>query len=96
MKGFNFASLFSQSSPWTCRGCTRLSQWQTRFPQKPLRYSIKARKPPRPRRRRNAVLVASGAAGVGALAFTDDVKHAYKAFERTGRVMGTLAVCINE
>jgi aarF domain-containing kinase len=39
---------------------------------------------------------AGGAAGVGALAFTDDVKHAYKAIERTGRVAGTLAVCINE
>jgi len=96
MKGFNFASLLSQSSPWTCRSCTRLSQWQTRFPQKPLRYSTKSGKPPRPRRRRNLVLAASGAVGVVALTLTDDVKHAYKAFERTGRVMGTLAVCINE
>lgn len=96
MKGFNFASLFSQRSPWTCRACTRLSQLQTRCPQKPPWYSTKARKPPRPRRGRNIVLAASGAAGVGALAFTDDVKHAYNAFERTGRVMGALAVCINE
>jgi aarF domain-containing kinase len=100
MKGFNFVSLFSQTSPWTCRGCTRLSQLQTRCPHDPLRYSLrysaKARKPPRSRRRRNIVLAASGAVGVSALAFADDAKHAYKVFERTGRVMGTLAVCIDE
>jgi aarF domain-containing kinase len=95
MKGFNFASL-SQSSPWTCRACTRLSQLQTRCSEKPPQYSTKARKYPRPRRSRHIVLAASGVAGVGALAFTDDVKHAYEAFERTGRVMGTLALCINE
>ena len=40
--------------------------------------------------------MAGGAAGVGALTLTDDVKHTYKAIERTGRVVGTLAVCINE
>jgi len=30
------------------------------------------------------------------VAFTDDVKHAYGAIERSGRVASTLAVCINE
>ena len=39
---------------------------------------------------------AAGSTGLGALAFTDEFKHGYKALERTGRVMGTLAVCINE
>ncbi len=67
-----------------------------RLTPKQLRYSTKAKKLPRSRRRRNVILAASGAAGVGVLAFTDDVKHAYLAFERTGRVMGTLAVCMNE
>lgn len=33
---------------------------------------------------------------MGAIAFTDDIKHGYKAVERAGRVLGTLAVCINE
>jgi aarF domain-containing kinase len=42
------------------------------------------------------IAAAAGSAGLGALAFTDDLKHGYKAMERTGRVMGTLAVCINE
>jgi len=39
---------------------------------------------------------ATGGIGATALAFGDDVKHAYEAMERTGRVISTLAVCINE
>lgn len=39
---------------------------------------------------------AGGALGVTAVALTDDVRHAYGAAERTGRVVSTLAVCINE
>lgn len=39
---------------------------------------------------------ATGTAGVGALAFTDDIKHGYEATERAGRVASTLAICINE
>jgi aarF domain-containing kinase len=39
---------------------------------------------------------AGGTLGVTALAFSDDIKHGYAAAERTGRVMTTLAVCINE
>ena len=42
------------------------------------------------------VAAAGGALGVTAVAFTDDVRHAYEAAERTGRVVSTLAVCINE
>ncbi|KAL4878591.1 ABC1 family-domain-containing protein [Aspergillus karnatakaensis] len=40
--------------------------------------------------------VAGGIIVVGAVAFSDDVKHYYRAAERTGRVVGTLAVCIND
>jgi aarF domain-containing kinase len=51
----------------------------------------------RPRRKGRVVLAAAGGAlGVTAVAFTDDVKHAYGAIERSGRVASTLAVCINE
>ena len=39
---------------------------------------------------------AGGTLGVAALAFSDDIKHGYIAAERTGRVMTTFAVCINE
>ena len=49
-------------------------------------------------RRKVRVLAAAALGGVGAstLAFGDDVKHAYGAVERSGRVASTLAVCINE
>ncbi|KAL4873134.1 hypothetical protein BDV12DRAFT_182400 [Aspergillus spectabilis] len=40
--------------------------------------------------------VIGGTIVVGALAFSDDVRHLYRAAERTGRVVGTLAVCIND
>lgn len=41
-------------------------------------------------------LVVLGLLGVGAFAFSDNVKHIYGAARRSGRVVGTLAVCINE
>lgn len=34
--------------------------------------------------------------GAGAFAFSDNVQHIYGAARRSGRVVGTLAVCINE
>jgi aarF domain-containing kinase len=60
-------------------------------------YSTRSRSIPIPKKRRRILLAATtGALGFTALAFGDDVKHTYKAIERTGRVVGTLAVCINE
>ena len=41
-------------------------------------------------------LIVLGGLGVGAVAFSDELKHAYYAACRSGRVVGTLAVCINE
>lgn len=41
-------------------------------------------------------LVIFGLLGLGALAFSDKARHAYRAAERSGRVVSTLAVCINE
>lgn len=41
-------------------------------------------------------LVVLGVLGVGAVATSDEIKHAYRAAARSGRVVGTLAVCINE
>ncbi|ATZ48914.1 Bcmcp2 [Botrytis cinerea B05.10] len=48
--------------------------------------------------RGNKVIMASAVGGVAAtgLAFTDDIRHAYEAVERTGRVVSTLFVCIND
>lgn len=51
------------------------------------------------RRPRRALLFASTSAAVGgvtALAFFDDIKGAYEAAERSGRVVAGLAICINE
>lgn len=96
MKGFNFATVLSRNTPWTCQNCTRQTTRRIPSPLQSLRFSTKA-KVPKPKRRRNLVLAAAGGAtGIGALAFTDDIRHSYQAVERTGRVVGTLAVCINE
>ncbi len=60
-------------------------------------YSTRQNRIPTPKKRGRIVLAAAtGALGVTGLAFTGDVKHAYEAVERTGRVVSTLAVCINE
>jgi aarF domain-containing kinase len=37
-----------------------------------------------------------GLLGVGAVTLSPNAKHAYEAAKRSGRVAGTLAVCINE
>jgi len=42
------------------------------------------------------IAAAGGAVGTATLAFSDDIKHAYAAAARTGRVVVALAVCINE
>ncbi|KAL2867874.1 ABC1 kinase family protein [Aspergillus lucknowensis] len=40
--------------------------------------------------------VIGGVVLVGAVTFSSDARHLYRAAERTGRVVGTLAVCIND
>lgn len=41
-------------------------------------------------------VVIGGTLLVGAVVFSDDVQHFYRAAARTGRVVSALAVCINE
>lgn len=92
MKGFNIAfAARVGTSPWTCRQCRGPGLAQ-RFYSNGRAYG-NARPP-----RRGRVLAAGMAGGLGvtALAFGDDVKHAYQAVERSSRVISTLAVCINE
>ncbi|KAL1968785.1 hypothetical protein VTN77DRAFT_1146 [Rasamsonia byssochlamydoides] len=48
------------------------------------------------RRRTVIIAAAGGTLGVAALTFSDEIKHAYAAAARTGRVVSTLAVCIND
>ena len=59
---------------------------------------IRAVRATRPKGKRILYASAGGTAalGLGALAFTDDFRHGYEAVERTGRVVATLFVCINE
>lgn len=91
--------------PWMCPTC-RHSQWiPTRqpirlnarnFASENQSYGRGGRSGSGPR---TALLYASaGTAAVAgtALAFTDDIKSGYEAAERTGRVVITLAICINE
>ncbi|KAN0108216.1 ABC1 family protein-like protein [Hyaloscypha variabilis] len=111
MKGFNFAmaSALARTIPravsmrgvWTCRQCLLQSRGSKIGEQVRVyarrsngKGSFKSAKPKR--RGRVIVAAAGGALGVTAVAFTDDVKHAYEAVERTGRVVSTLAVCIND
>ncbi|KAL3424463.1 ABC1 family protein [Phlyctema vagabunda] len=92
MKGFNVAPLWRQSSPWTCRQCCSRQRAT-------LRYSTKSQSAPAsPRTNRRVLLAATTgtAVGVGTFAFADDIKHSYKAAERSGRVASALAVCIND
>ncbi|KAH8693147.1 putative ubiquinone biosynthesis protein [Talaromyces proteolyticus] len=48
------------------------------------------------RRKRAIQLAAGGTFAVTIFAFWDDIKHAYAAAARTGRVVTTLAICIND
>lgn len=43
-----------------------------------------------------ALLVVLGLLAVGAAVYSEELKHGYGAARRSGRVVGTLAVCINE
>jgi aarF domain-containing kinase len=40
--------------------------------------------------------IITGIVGAAAVTLSDDARHLYRAAQRTGRVVGTLAVCINE
>lgn len=105
----NSAGGYNGLTAWTCRCC--LSQTKSARVGSQFRvYSRKGHDPGRGSGRGNAytdsgrprrkgrVLAAAALGGVGAstLAFGDDMKHAYGAVERSGRVASTLAVCINE
>ncbi|KAJ9607720.1 hypothetical protein H2200_007798 [Cladophialophora chaetospira] len=81
---------------WTCARC------KTR-PQKPfdkprIRFHSYQRtvRIVRPRQAVYWAAAGGGAAGAGVLAFGDDIKHGWRAAERTGRVVSTLVVCIND
>jgi len=91
---------------WTCRQCLQQSRGSRIGDQirgyarnsKSKTYGSGSRSAKSTSKKGGRVLFAAagGALGVTAVALTDDVRHAYGAAERTGRVVSTLAVCINE
>jgi aarF domain-containing kinase len=97
MKGFNFAAALGRPKPWTCRRCMQHARGGSKVLRQTKQYSTRAGEIPRSEKRGRVFLAATGTAlGVGAIVFTDDVKHAYQGVQRSGRVIGALAVCINE
>lgn len=98
MRSLGFATIFGGvQSAWTCRTCALQAQRGLRGIKQFKGYSTRANRTPRPKKKGTTLLaVTGGALGVTAIAFTDDLKHAYGAVERSGRVASTLAVCINE
>ena len=84
-------------STWTCSRCIIQSQTKRNARGYANGGGYTGQTAGRPRRRGRVVLaVATGGLGLGAIAFQDEAKHVYKAVQRTGRVAGTLALCINE
>ncbi|KAH8821134.1 ABC1 family protein-like protein [Xylogone sp. PMI_703] len=102
MRASRIVSSLRQIPPWTCSRCKLQSQGG--FPIRTLRQAVRYSTTPTKHIRqsnqkiRGGILLAAtgGALVIGGLAFTDDLKHAYRATERTGRVITALAVCIND
>lgn len=95
MKGAKIPSFVAQASSWTCRSCVQ-RQKRIRIPQRISQFSTRSPST-KPRRRTIILLAATGVLiGVGTWAFADEAQHAYQAAERTRRVVGALALCINE
>ncbi|OJD29933.1 ubiquinone biosynthesis [Diplodia corticola] len=87
------------ASPWTCRTCLRQQQQS----QQPLRQRLgyatqsNARSIPRQKKRRRLIIAAAGGGAVAtAVAVSDDAKHAVTAVRRSGRVVATLYVNIQD
>lgn len=96
MKSFNLATTLARAGPWTCRSCLQQAQGGIRGGRQIKSFATRAEETPKRRRGRVVVAVTAAAVGVAAIAFKDDAKHAYRGAERSGRVLGTLALCINE
>lgn len=101
---------FAASTPsWTCRKCRQSSELRTtRLFSGTQRFNyatssqtntggVAGNGSAKVKSRRGLKYAVVGAAlGAGALAFSDEIKHAYAAAERSGRVFAALAVCVNE
>lgn len=91
------------AAPWTCSRCLRqrtstfARSYSTDHSPKSQKHGDGGKTDSKGSRRRVIrIAAAGGAVGTATLAFSDDIKHAYAAAARTGRVVVALAVCINE
>jgi hypothetical protein len=92
-----WAPLLSRGrATWTCSRCKHAKPTLLDNPCRTFRS--RAGRPVRILRPRKAVYwaAAGGSLGGSLLFFGDDIKHGWHAAERTGRVVSTLAVNINE
>ncbi|KAI1178644.1 ABC1 family-domain-containing protein [Nemania sp. FL0916] len=103
MKPLSLASLsrIGSNNFTTCTTCRiqllKRANWLRRSQRYSTRPTASAGRGPRIRPRAVVLTAtATGAAGVGMLAFTDDIKYGYDVTERTGRVAAALALCIND
>ncbi|RVX70268.1 hypothetical protein B0A52_05601 [Exophiala mesophila] len=89
------ASLFRGRATWTCSRCKLGRSTPFDPPRRPLSSHGRPVRIVRPRK---AVYWAAAGSGLGAsvLFFGDDIKHGWRAAERTGRVVTALAVNIND
>lgn len=96
MKGFNLAtSLRVGRSPWTSRNLRGQARPMLRH-IKSFSTSSARKEGPGGNGRGRVLLLASGGTVAAGAVFLGPVQHVYEAAERTGRVVSTLAVCINE
>ncbi len=98
MRLFRPAAAITKKTPWTCSQC--LHRWRASLFRQPKLHTF-ASKPNEVRftKRHSIVVLAtlSGTIGAGAvIALSEDLKHGYAAARRSGRVLMTLAVCMNE
>ncbi|KAK5127630.1 hypothetical protein LTR85_006971 [Meristemomyces frigidus] len=100
-------ALSRQTQPWVCREClrtrprtvaqiARFSSTRHAFSQAGKRAWRERIKEPREQRKVALVATAAFITLASGLAFSERVRHAYIAVERSGRVGVTLALCVNE
>ncbi|MCJ1308440.1 hypothetical protein MMC25_002093 [Agyrium rufum] len=95
MRAPRITGLLDLAAPWTCRRCI---QHKHRGFSREYSQSARLLQKPRIRRDRRVIAssVAGGTLGLGSFYFADDIKHAYQATERSGRVLTALLACVND
>lgn len=96
MRGLRPGTLLAHRASWLCRQC--LGE-QRKAPLQSASYTTKARRIRIAKGSGRGIIVAVAIASLGAgsyFAVTDGAKHSMVAIQRTGRVLSTLFICVNE